>query len=109
MEDSHGLNTDVGSLHPGTFVHRQLECQEGGTANSRPRFCGKKIGRNGGRARKGVGDVGKDRIGRNVGPVWRLSFCQDLQGVAFIKERAGSETCPHHMVLGADLGSGTAS
>ena len=50
MEDRWGLDTDVGSLQPGTFVHRQFACQVGGAAKGRPLFWEKKVGGNGGGA-----------------------------------------------------------
>ena len=81
MEDSCGLDPAVGSLRSGIFfVHRQLECQIGAAAEGQPQFCEEKVGRNGGGAGKGVGDVGKGWMGRNVGPVPTLLFWQDLWG-----------------------------
>lgn len=107
MEDGCGLDTGVGSLHPGTFVHRQLERQVGGAANGRPRFCEKKVGSNGGGAGKGVGDVGKDKMGWNVSPVRRLLSVRTFRGRLSQRKgqvlRPAPTTCYWVLIWGLEL------
>lgn len=92
-----------------SFVHRQLECQVGGAVSSGPGFCEKRVCVGGSRAGEHVGDVGEHRTGQDAGLVQGLPVCRDPWQVAFTEDRAGSDTRPHHVLLGTDLRSGTAS